>query len=251
MPFLPLDHVSPEIVVMGIMHYPDDSNEHKKKVSEYFHMNFVKSGGLDHKIPAVDERLKDWSVEQSKAELKDLKRRSEQGMITGLLFATYLRLMIDEPDRAAWNLVYNIVGERQMSEGKKGGKRYLRECINEFGGVMHLWAALCLREGFHEELGVGYTKQIDFQYFLHESEILRYHGKQWFQSRIENAAANSHLTELKNPVIPKDAWRVPNDWVPPARQAGWPKNAGEVYYEFAEKDVIPAAKPSGRPKKKT
>lgn len=137
----------------------------------------------------------------------------------------------------------------QKEEGKTGSETYLKGLLAEFETVLHLWAALHLRRGFHEDLSVGYTKNIDFQYFLHEAEILRYYGRRWAKPVFENTQNSTHPAPEGEPIIPDDAWRVPDDWRPPERQAGWPRHAGEIPFEILQELPIPAKKPVGRPKK--
>lgn len=132
----------------------------------------------------------------------------------------------------------NEIG-RGRSRAKQGSRLtyVLVRCRSRYGSVAHLWGAFCIRERrFQPDSETGYEGWHDFQFFLAESHVL--FG--WVQSW-QSDQANSE------PPDPEEAWRLPDDWMPPERQPGWPRTGGIPGLEVSE-DLLAGLQRPGRPR---
>jgi hypothetical protein len=188
-----------------------------------------------HKLPYdVTARI----AEDAGGSLNDLDDCWWAGTATGELFKTLFLLAKTAPGLTSWNSAIKIFELVAVRNKAKGSRAELWDAKRRFVSVAHLWGAWCIREGrFGEQPEVGYNGFDDFQSFLAEAEILRDWGQSWCPARAKSS-----------PLLPLDAWRVPDGWAPPIRRTGWPKT-GVIRILHLPDHLVAELKPAGRPRR--
>jgi hypothetical protein len=220
MPILPLDHLEPFTATLGVMLYPDDPVKAQAYAAQLLLAEpiprFLEAG---HSLSQHDlVRI----MRDSGLHLADREKRWWGGSAVGEAFKIFLALYNSDRGLASWS---NAVTIAEKNVGRRSGSRTaLYEAKSRFWEVAHLWGAWSIRNRqFVPSPTVGYDGSTDFQSFLAEAEILREWGQEWQPLR-RNSESPS----------PPYAWRVPEGWEPPAREAGWPKTGIIPYFTIAE-----------------
>jgi hypothetical protein len=171
--------------------------------------------------------------------LDDLDDRFWGGTATGELFKTLFALAnSSSPDLASWNNAIKIAELVATRPRRRGSRTDLSNAKRRFRSVAHLWSAWSIREGeFSERPELGYDGYDDFQFFLTEAEILCEWGQTWQPRRATSS-----------PFLPSDVWRPSENWLPPMRQAGWPRT-GVIPQLRLPADLLAQLRPSGRPRR--
>jgi hypothetical protein len=140
--------------------------------------------------------------------LTDLEERWWGGSLAGELFKVFFTLGTTNPALASWNNAIKIAELVATREKTKGSRTAQFDARSRFLSVAHLWGAWSIRKRqFLSDPEVGYDGWADFQSFLAEAEILRRWGRTWRPARAKS-----------EPPLPPDAWQVPEDWEPGARE---------------------------------
>jgi len=230
---LPLDHPEPFAATLGVMLYPgsDDGECRKAKAfaSQLLAAPISQSRGAGHDISY--EVLAQLHGDGGEI-LVDLQKRWRGGLWTGDLFKVWYALAQSHQEFASLENAIRIAELSATRTGDSGVRSSFMQARKQFVTVAHLWAAWSIRDGsFVIKPEVGYNGFADFQAFLMESEILRDWGQNWRPNRAK-----------AKPPLPAEMWRVPEDWLPPARQAGWPE-IGIPYLSIPE-DLLTGLRPA-------
>ena len=224
MPILPLDHPKPFAATLGVMLYPETTNDDPYKSRTFAARWLAKPIERAHKaghVIAPDTLLRiaidgGWS-------LSDLDDRHWAATATGELFKTLWALYNTDRSLASWNNVIEIAETLARGKQAKGSRTDYWRARSRFRSVAHLWGAFSIRNAcFGARPEVGYDGYDDFQSFLTEAEILRDWGQNWLPQRARSS-----------PFLSADVWRVPETWTPPVRKPGWPKT-GKIPIVCAE-----------------
>jgi hypothetical protein len=236
---LPLDHPSAFAATAGVMLYPGEDGEEQEKAAEFAarYVNAAIQQHLDKGGELVPELQLRMEVDPN-VRLDDFETRLWDGSVTGVLLQTLFELYQTDPDLASWENAIRLT-ERTAAKFKVSGSRTsLWSARSRFHTVAHLWAAWTIRDRqFQTQLEAGYDGVDDFQSFLTESEIIRHWGQTWRPRR-----ANA------KPLLPKEVWRVPEDWAPPDRQPGWPRTGG-IPGRTVPPELLAGLRKAGRPRK--
>ena len=206
---LPFDQPDPFAATLGVMLYPGESEVRKARAfTARFLSGSVRLAEEDGYIPSITTLQK--IVMDGGEPLDDLEHRRRDGVWVGDLIKGYFALSWSHPHLASWERAAQIL---EKATGPRGGSRSMfMEAKKRLLTVAHLWGAWSIREGkFEERPEVGYVGWHDFQSFIAEAEVLRDWGQVWKQKR---AGAPSPL--------PAEVYTVPQGWLPPVRQDGWP-----------------------------
>jgi hypothetical protein len=167
--------------------------------------------------------------------LDDLQKRNQAGLLVGDTFKILFALAKTDPSLASWNNAARIVEKTVLGASRTA----VFNARSDFISVAHLWGALSIREGrFTPHPDVGYSGYDDFQSFLAEAEVLRAFGQEWLPPRAKS-----------KPILPADAWRVPDEWKPPLPKTGWPM-IGAIRLSEVLPEQLADLKPAGRPSKR-
>lgn len=239
MPYLPLDGPMPQIAVRAIMLFPSRISKSRRQASDFedYHQHqalgrFVADGGI-----LFDDHKKFMSIEHTERER--WAQLNEKGVAAGQLAVVLLELMQTDPEKASWRNAIRVVGTQRGKADAHASEKFLEEARRRFSSVIHLWCAWILRgEKYNWVPDTSYDLPSDFQCFLHEAEIIRYHLQQW-----------GELKEDRDLKLDSDLWRVPNEWEAPQRKPDWPPGAGEVNAYIIAESAKNFLKSRGRPKK--
>ena len=239
MPYLPLNSPEPFSATLGVMFYPGTGDADRRK-ARAFAAQYL-AGPIQQASQEgfeLDYELL-LTVATSKGErLLDLEDRLYWGSAVGQMFKSFFAMANTDPSLASWHRSAALAKRQTEGSHKKGSRRSLERAIGEFAPVVHLWGAWAIRNGqFSPRPEVGYDYLDDFFSFIAEAEILRQQAEQWPGTRKD-----------ARPPLPKDPWRAPPDWQPPARQDGWP-DTGRIPVLEIPPDVLSTLKPTGRPRK--
>ncbi len=239
MPILPLDSPEPFAATLGVMLYPGAEEGEPQKAAA-FASQYLASPSREARRNGFELRHQDLALiaEKCGAVLGDLDERWWAGSATGEVFKVLFALHNTDQRLASWNNATKIAEAVAGRLQHIGSRSKLMTARSAFSGVAHLWAAWVIREGkFHQEPEIGYDFATDFQFFLTEAEILRSWGQSWVPAR----------AKAEHP-LPKEVWRVPDDWTPPMRHPSWP-HTGKIPHLSLSDDLLNMVKPAGRPKK--
>ncbi|MCR9093114.1 MAG: hypothetical protein NXI30_02750 [bacterium] len=241
MPFLPLDQPDPLMATMAIMHYPgqdDLERARARALASRLLAEPLKAFHADGQRLGYDQ-LAEIATGAGES-IDDLEDRHFGGTAIGEVFKVLFALHNTEPVLASWENAIKITRAHARRHEVAASRSLILKHRQRFHSVAHLWAALSLRENrWTTDESCGYEGAHDFAYFLEEAETLRRWGQHW-----------RHPREGSEPPLPKDVWRVPQDWSPPERQPGWPTRPGRIPMVFIDEDVLRDAKirRPGRPK---
>lgn len=239
MPILPLDDPEPFAATLGVMLYPDADEAEQRKARAFaarwlakplqrFHQN-------GHKLSYADLAH---IAEGAGESLDDIGKRIWGGTATGEMFKALFAIANTDPTLASWNNAARIA-EIIAARRRTGARSAQWAARRRFLPVAHLWGAWSIREGrFGGCPDVGYDGWHDFQSFLAEAEILRHFGQEWRPQRAKSTSP-----------LPLDVWRVPETWMPPERQPGWP-DTGKIPLMSLPENLLRKLKPAGRPRKR-
>lgn len=239
MPILPLDHPEPLAATLGVMLYPGFDEQSRQRARAFAAQflaepirRFAEAGGtLSH-----DQLMR--IVTDGGAPLDDIQDRWWDGSTMGVLYMSYYALWRTDPGLASWGNATALAEIHAAKHKMSGSRSSLYDIRSRYLSVAHLWAAWCIREReFRSNPEIGYGAWHDFQFFLAESEVLRQRGPAWQHEGLETA-----------PPLPRDAWRVPDDWEPPPRQPHWPRSGGIPDIGIPP-DQVSRLRGRGRPKK--
>jgi hypothetical protein len=239
MPILPLDHPETFSATLGVMLYPATDPAETRKARAFAARYLAKPIRSLHEAGGTlsYDVLAQIALDAGQP-LTDLKERWWGGRATGEALKTFFALANTNPALASWNNAIKITQSIAKSFKAKGARTDLWKAKHRFLSAAHLWGAWSIREGrFERRPEVGYDWYADFQAFLTEAEILREWGQTWQPSRAKS-----------EPPLPPDLWRVPYNWVPPARQPGWPKT-GMIPCITLPQECLAKLRPTGRPRK--
>jgi hypothetical protein len=213
MPDLLLDVPDPFSSTLGIMLYPDLSEEEVGKAKTYASQfvaeplrRAIKAG---HR-PRYETLIK--IATGGGADLDDVEKRFEQGLWVGDIYKAYYALAESHRGYASMENAMRIADRAAAASKSSGSRTGFFEAKKRYASVAHLWAAWSLRNGsFSTNSLADYGGFEDFLAFLKVSEIFRDWGQTW---RPGHANAVHPL--------PEDVWRVPESWLPGIEQVGWP-----------------------------
>lgn len=240
MPILPLDHPEPFAATLGVMLYPGTDEADAAKARAFAAQWLA---GPLRRFHAAGHRLSYDVLADLFAgagqPLTDLEERWWGGTATGELFKVHFALACTRPELASWNSAARIAALTARRCRQRGARTVQLAAGQRFLTVAHLWGAWSIREGkFELHPEVGYDGFADFQSFLTEAEILRDWGQTWRQRRAKS-----------DPFLPADVWRVPDEWTPPGRLAGWPQTGRIPLGLTLPDELLAELKPAGRPPK--
>lgn len=238
MPFLPLDHLEPFAATLGVMLYPGEDEDSRRRARAYAAQFlaepirlFLEAGGT-----LAPEQLAQIHADAG-VPLDDLEARWRDGLATGELYKVFLLLAKTDPSRASWESAAKLVRRCAVEHDVSASRSLLRDICRRYRSVAHLWAAWCIRgRTIRPDLDVGYEGWDDFCYFLAESEMLREWGRTWRPNRAK-----------AKPPLSGDAWRVPEGWAPPESQPGWPRRGGIPDLTIPN-DLLAGLRGPGRPR---
>jgi hypothetical protein len=237
MPILPIDSLEPFAATLGVMLYPgltsEDPDKARTFAARWLAEPIKRARAAGHHVSY--ETLYQVVIDAGRS-LPDLKERWQDATATGELFKMLWALYNTDRSRTSWNSAIAIA---EAAAGRRRGSRTMYwNAKRQFLSVAHLWGAWSIREGrFASQLHVGYDGYADFQALLAEAEVLRDFGQY-----VRPAPAHS------SPFLPADVWQVPDDWKPPARQAGWP-DIGSVPILTIPEHFMAGLRRAGRPRK--
>lgn len=231
MPVLPLSHPEPFAATLGVMLYPgtDEADQRKAKAFAAHYLaepvrRFLAAG---HKLS--EEALVALFTDGGEV-LDDLPQRWEGGLWTGELMKARFALYCMDEKLSSWENAYVVMANALGT--KPGSRSKFAEVKRRFITVGHLWAAWSLREGkFETRAEAGYDGYADFQAFLLEAENFLHWGQ-----------TSSLGVAKREPPLPAEAWRVPDDWRPPVWQEGWPDTGGLPHLTLRD-DLLSGVKP--------
>ena len=239
MPILPLDHPEPFAATLGVMLYPGEDEEDRKRARAFAARYLAEPLRLFHEAGGslTYEQLARIASDAG-ARLDDLDDRWWSGTATGEIFKVFFALAQTDPSLASWANATRIAERIAARHGVPGARSALYEGRRRYGSVAHLWAARTIRGSqFQQDLSVGYGAWHDFQFFLAEAEYLRQWGRAWRPPR-----PNS------KPPLPPNTWRVPDGWAPPEHQPNWPQSGGMPDLILPD-DMLRGLRGPGRPRK--
>lgn len=240
MRILPLEHPEPLIATLGIMLYPGDDFESRRRARAFISQRlaeplreFYAAGYTLTKEELAQIPSDGWVY------LDDLKARWRDGLLIGEIVKTYVAIANTDPTRASWGNATKLVALCARRQGVAGSASYLYAIRSRFMPVAHLWGAFVLRDKqFRSDLDVQYEAWDDLQLFWFESELVLCSDRTW-------------LPEKRGPERPMNvdrAWRVPSDWRPPEPKPGWPL-AGGIPHLTIDQELLSHLKRPGRPRK--
>jgi len=241
MPILPLDHPEPLAATLGIMLYPGEEEEERKRARAYAAQFLARPLQQFHEAGGslTYEELGQLHADTGVA-LDDLQIRWRDGTAAGELLKVFFALAHTDPTLASWENAARLVKANATKQNASASRSLLHEIRRRYRSVLHLWGAWCIRgREIRSEPDVGYEGWHDFQFFLAEAETLFNWGRSWRPARAK-----------AQPPLSGDAWRVPKGWMPPATQPGWPRTGGVPGLTLPE-DVLRGLRGPGRPRKGT
>ena len=239
MPILPLDHPEPLAATLGVMLYPGEDEDSRRRARAYAAQflaeplrRFHEAGGT-----LTYEELARIHADAG-VPLDDVEVRWRDGTATGELFKAFFALAHTDPSLASWENAIKLVKTIALQHDVRASRSLLHDILRRYRSVTHLWAAWCIRgRTIRSDPDVGYEGWHDFQFFLAEAETLLQWGRAW---RPKRARAE--------PPLSAEAWHVPEGWTPPASQPGWPR-AGGIPGLTVPPELLGELRGPGRPRK--
>jgi hypothetical protein len=235
-PVLPVDYPEPFVAVFGTMLYPNEGEEAQRRafaaqcLAEPIR-RLEAAGGL----LAYDQLLR--IVKDGGTRLDDLDERWWGGTVIGELFKVLFALANNHPERASWEYAARVVEAYAAKAKSSGSRTSIMEAEQRFLSVAHLWGAYAIRgRKWQERPDVHYSFADDVGSFLAEAENLRIWGQTW---KVDVAKAK--------PVLPAEAWSLPENWTPAPRKPGWPPT-GMIPDIRLSDDLLPSRGRPGRPR---
>lgn len=157
MPILPLDHPEPFAVTLGVMLYPGEDEDSRKRARACTaHIlaeplrRFHEAG---HSLANQDlMRI----ISDSGMPLDDRDQCWWDGSATGETFKVFFVLAQTDPTLASWGNATKLAEAIAARHGVRGSRTSLYAARSRYRSVAHLWAAWSIRERrFHSDLRVG------------------------------------------------------------------------------------------------
>ncbi len=238
MPNLPLDHPEPLAATLGVMLYPGEDEASRRRAQAYAAQFLAEPLRLFHEAGhslAYEDLAR--IASDSGTPLDDIEERWWDGTATGETFKALYALAQTDPALASWGNATRLVEDNASKHDVPGSRSSLYKARSRYRSVAHLWGAWSIRERrFQSDPSVGYEGWHDFQFFLAEAEILRRWGQSWRPNRAKS-----------EPLLPAEAWRVPDGWAPPESQPGWPRTGGIPGMTIPD-DLLAEFRKPGRPR---
>jgi hypothetical protein len=238
MPNLPLDHPEPFAATVGVMLYPGEDEDSRRRALAFTAQSLAEPlrqfHEAGHSLAYQDlARI----ASDSGVRLDDIEKRWWEGSVTGEIFKTLLALARSDETLASWGHATELVELIAARHRVSGSRSSLYRARSRYRSVAHLWGAWSIREQrFQSHDRVGCDGWHDFQFFLAEAETLRRWGQSW-----------RPLETQSEPLLPTAVWCVPEGWEPPESQPGWPPT-GVIPRPTIPDDLLARLRRPGRPR---
>ena len=239
MPILPLDQPEPLSATLGIMLYPGEDEDSRRRARAYTAQFLAEPLRQFHEAGhtlAYEDLAR--IASDSGVALDDIDERLRDGTAIGELFKMFFALACTDPSLASWENAAKLFRTHAEKEGVSASRSLLHDIRRRYRPVTHLWAAWCIRgREFRPDPDVGYEGWHDVEFFLAEAELLLCWGRTWRPKRAK-----------AEPPLSAEAWRMPEGWEPPPSQPGWPQAGGIPVLTLAP-ELLGELRRPGRPRK--